>query len=73
MLPRTVSCESCGKTAFVRAYGRLEYDWDQPGEVDAAVRIKSIELTVDCPDCGVLRQVYHPDSGADASRHRISL
>ena len=71
MLPRTVSCEDCGETAFVRAYGRVEYDWcpDEPGSGQIATkpRIKLIRLTVDCPKCGVKTQDLHTDSDFDLS------
>jgi hypothetical protein len=68
MLPRTVRCDECGETAFVRAYGRVEYDWspDEPGHGQIATkpRIKLIRLTIDCPRCGVTTQDLHADSDA---------
>lgn len=69
MLPRTVTCDNCGVKAFVRAYGRVEYDWcpDEPGSGQIATkpRIKLIRLTVDCPRCGVLTQDLSPTPDSD--------
>ena len=60
MLPRTVSCEECGKKAIVRGYGRVEYDWDQTGHAATTLQIKMVRLTIDCPRCGVRVQEHHP-------------
>jgi hypothetical protein len=61
MLPRTVSCEECGKTAVVRGYGRVEYDWQpEAGSVATIPNIKLIRLTIDCPSCGVIVQEHFP-------------
>jgi rRNA maturation protein Nop10 len=69
MLPRTVTCEDCGEKAFVRAYGRVEYDWspDEPehGQIATKPRIKLLRLTIDCPKCGVKTQDIHPRSEFD--------
>lgn len=71
MLPRTISCEDCGETAIVRAYGRVEYDWDadsgesSAGQVATRPRIKMVRLTIDCPRCGVKTQEHYPDRDDD--------
>jgi hypothetical protein len=58
MLPRSVSCDECGKTAIVRGYGRVEYDWKQSGQIATTLEIKVARLTIDCPTCGVRIQDY---------------
>jgi hypothetical protein len=71
MLPRTVVCENCGQKAYVRAYGRVVYDAAGPSQIVSEPEIESINLTIDCPECGVLVQVYYPATSAelvDASR-----
>jgi len=60
MIPETVRCEECGKTAVVRGYGRLVYDWDAAGRGPATIKIKCVRLTVDCPKCGVHAQEHWP-------------
>jgi hypothetical protein len=63
MLPRTVACDDCGKKALVRAYGRVEYDWEQDGpdgQIATQPVISSVRLTIDCPHCGVKTQDFHP-------------
>jgi hypothetical protein len=60
MLPRTISCEECGRTAVVRGYGRVEYDWEPSGSVATTPQIKQIRLTIDCPRCGVIVQEHRP-------------
>jgi endogenous inhibitor of DNA gyrase (YacG/DUF329 family) len=64
MLPRTVPCEDCGETAFVRAYGRVEYDWGQEGpeagQIATKPHITMVRLTIDCPNCGVKTQDFRP-------------
>ena len=64
MLPRKVACDECDKTAVVRGYGRVEYDWDQTEPVATLPKIKVIRLTVDCPTCGV-RVQDHRVAGSD--------
>jgi DNA-directed RNA polymerase subunit RPC12/RpoP len=64
MLPRTIACEDCGEKAFVRAYGRIEYDWGpacaEDDQVATQPLIKCVRLTIDCPHCGVKTQEFHP-------------
>jgi hypothetical protein len=60
MLPQIVLCEECGAKAVVRGYGRVEYDWDQPGPLATNLVIKVVRLTIDCPRCGVMVQEYFP-------------
>jgi hypothetical protein len=63
MIPKTVTCHECGRTANVRGYGRVEYDWPKTvtgGQTATMPLIKSIRLTVDCPRCGVKPQEFHP-------------
>jgi rubredoxin len=63
MLPRTVLCDDCREKAYVRAYGRLEYDWGQDdpgGQFATEPVVKSVRLTIDCPRCGVKTQDFHP-------------
>jgi hypothetical protein len=53
MLPRTVSCDECGRTATVRGYGRVEYEWKESGQTGTTLELKVARLTIDCPTCGV--------------------
>lgn len=65
MLPQTINCDDCGRKAKVRAYGRIEYDWPKTtndGQVATMPLIRSIRLTIDCPNCGVKQQDCHPDN-----------
>jgi hypothetical protein len=74
MLPREVACEDCSERAYVRAYGRIEFDsWHDvadlnSGQIATVPRIKAVRLTIDCPRCGVRTQTYQPP--ADESDHR---
>jgi hypothetical protein len=61
MLPQSVTCEECGEKAYVRAYGRIEYDWDDAADPVTAVKLRSVRLTIDCPTCGVLVQDHLPE------------
>lgn len=59
MLPQSIICEDCGAIAKVRGYGRVEYT--PPADQNLpTVEFKLIRLTVDCPQCGVKVQEYHP-------------
>jgi DNA-directed RNA polymerase subunit RPC12/RpoP len=60
MLPQTIRCEECGRKAVVRGYGRVEYDWSSASHGVAALNIKAIRLTIDCPKCGVRVQEHRP-------------
>jgi hypothetical protein len=64
-------CEECGKTAVVRGYGRVEFDWDNSGSPSATPHIRAIRLTIDCPICGVRAQDHYPNgrSAVRASAH----
>ena len=53
MLPRSVTCEECGKAASARGYGRVEYDWKQTGQIGTTLEIKVARLTIYFPACGV--------------------
>lgn len=70
MLPRTITCENCGEKAYTRAYGRVVYASGGPGQIVVEPEIETINLTIDCPRCGVFVQVYHPEPSdlVDASR-----
>ena len=59
MLPHIVSCEECGERATVRGYGRVEYEWDQTGDI-STLQFKVVRLTIDCPRCGVRVQEHRP-------------
>jgi hypothetical protein len=75
MFPRNVTCEDCGKLAFVRGYGRIEYDWPEnttPGHETSIPTINCVRLTIDCPHCGVKVQEFYPDE-TSASRHNRLL
>jgi len=63
MLPQAVVCEECGKTAEVRSYGRLEYDFDGDNNSPTALKLQTVRLTIDCPQCGVRNQDHAPASG----------
>jgi len=60
MIPQLVHCEECGKYAVVRGYGRVVYDWDNVALGSETVTIRVINLTIDCPRCGVRVQEYYP-------------
>lgn len=74
MLPRSIPCEECGENAAVRGYGRVEYDWNTAdgndestisGGSDATtLTIRSVRLTIDCPNCGLQVQDHYP-AGSD--------
>jgi hypothetical protein len=72
MLPRTISCEDCGETAFVRAYGRIEYAWGPEcaadEQVDTQPQVKCVRLTIDCTHCGVKTQEFRPISQEELTR-----
>ena len=57
MLPQSVTCEECGKNAYVRGYGRVVYDWDA---ADDALTLRSVRLTIECPACGLRVQDHLP-------------
>lgn len=61
MLPRTITCENCGAKAYTRAYGRVVYASGGPGQIVVEPEIETINLTIDCPRCGVFVQVYQPE------------
>jgi hypothetical protein len=67
MFPRAVACEDCGERAYVRAYGRIEYDrWQgiddvASGQIATLPKIIAVQLTIDCPRCGVRTQNHRPD------------
>jgi len=68
MLPRSIPCEECGKSAAVRGYGRIEYDWNDGGDDTNPLTIRSVRLTIDCPNCGLQVQDHHP-AGSDQHAH----
>ena len=81
MLPRSIPCEECGKTAIVRGYGRVVYDWNADGSNvggeniggndTTALTIRSVRLTIDCPDCGLRVQEHRPEiSKPEATNQR---
>ena len=59
MLPQWVICEECGEKSVVRGYGRVEFDWANPG--GPPPHLRSVRLTIDCPHCGVNGQDHYPD------------
>jgi ribosomal protein S27E len=67
MLPNSVSCEICGRTAAIRGYGRVVYDGGAPGQVVVEPKIHAVHLTIDCPNCGVLVQVHYPHTPSELS------
>jgi len=60
MIPQAVRCEECGKTAVVRGYGRVVYDWNDESHRATTLIIRAVNLTIDCPKCGVRVQEYCP-------------
>lgn len=68
MLPRSIPCEECGNTALVRGYGRVEYDWNDGGDDTNPLTIRSVRLTIDCPNCGLQTQDHYP-AGTDQRTH----
>ena len=62
MIPKNIQCEECGRPAVVRGYGRIVYDWTDEDHRPATLKIKAINLTIDCPQCGVRVQQHCPDS-----------
>lgn len=72
MLPQYVSCDECDQQAKVRGYGRIEYDWPDPGQSDvdaptATPQVRAVRLTVDCPHCGLRVQDHFPNGTRPAS------
>ncbi len=65
MVPKAICCDDCGETAVVRSSGRIEYDWPNTttvGSIATIPTISSIRLTIDCPNCGVKQQEFHPNN-----------
>jgi hypothetical protein len=62
VIPKNIQCEDCGRTAVVRGYGRIVYDWTSEEHDPTTLKIKTINLTIDCPRCGVHVQEYSPDA-----------
>src|SRR3954470_8056438 len=71
-LPQAVSCDDCGRTARVRACGRIEYEWPKTktaAQTATMPTLSSARLTIDCPSCGVKTQDFFPTADtADNSR-----
>ena len=61
MLPQSVICDECGKTAIVGGYGRVEYAWDDADNPAATPLIRAVRLTIDCPHCGLRVQDHYPN------------
>ena len=70
MLPESVQCEDCRKTAKVRGYGRLEYRLNHDDHSSTVVELETIRLTIDCPICGVKAQDYAPACGLIQERRK---
>ena len=64
MMPKTLICDECGRTAKVRGYGRLEYAWPPGDHSNATLEFLMIRLTIDCPRCGIRPQDHYPDGHA---------
>jgi hypothetical protein len=59
MLPRVITCEYCGEPeAIVKSYGRVDHDMNEVGHVSDHPELRLIELTIDCPKCGIRIQPY---------------
>jgi hypothetical protein len=63
MLPEAITCEECGGAAKVRGYGRLTFSWETFSHQSQKPVLKTIRLTIDCPECGVRAQEYAPAAG----------
>jgi len=74
MFPRNVKCEDCGQIAFVRGYGRIQYDWPETtnsGHETTIPTITCVRLTIDCPHCGVKPQDFLPGGRPRTSQHSM--
>ena len=58
MLPRTIACADCGETAAVRAYSHVRFVTLAQRLAGPETPIASVQLTVDCPRCGMKAQPY---------------
>jgi hypothetical protein len=54
MWPQSVECTKCGESARVRAYGHIDYE-RQP---ELSREPSRVQLTIDCPRCGVRAQYF---------------
>jgi hypothetical protein len=76
MFPRNVKCQDCGQIAWVRGYGRIEYDWPETtntGHESTIPTINCVRLTIDCPHCGVKPQEFFPHGYSAGARHWASV
>ena len=51
--PRVVNCEGCGETSVVRAYVPIFDVTDQVEHQKSGTAPKAVQLTIDCPKCGI--------------------
>jgi hypothetical protein len=63
MDPHLITCDACGKTAFVREI-RYHYAAEyEPGQPANEHRLVKTEWEIDCPSCGVRSQSESFDGG----------
>jgi hypothetical protein len=67
MFPGTIECLKCGATAAITWFGPIHLDTVEPGAVLAQAGLQEIELTVECPECGVRSQSYKPPADLASS------
>src|SRR3954462_11203251 len=75
-LPQAVSCDDCGRTARVRACGRIEYEWPKTttaAQTATMPTLSSARLTIDCPNCGVKTQDFFPSGTSSDDFRKAAL